>query len=316
MSTIQENIDKQIYNQISPILKAYNEPIIQAGKAVAEASKYYNNYLNANREQLSAISKSISSVAETYKRMYNEPLMNLTRKLSEVFNEYNKINNTKIASLVENMNNVIKISSLKDMYTNIDFNKILINNSGTIEYDGVVFEKNEIEESSTELIKDIAERKSIKADTLLKRILLSFIIIFSTFFMSGNDIEWILLAIMAGFFGQVGANMFEFFKEKFFKNYDSDDNNKNKYFKEHSAIVKLEELKVRKKPNSNEKIIGCLYFSQLVKIEDVKPYWTKIEYKDKESKISISGWVSTKGLKRFNTLTSQFEDIEENELGV
>lgn len=48
MATIQEDLEKQIYNQISPIIKAYNEPIIQAGKAVAKANKYYNNYLNAN----------------------------------------------------------------------------------------------------------------------------------------------------------------------------------------------------------------------------------------------------------------------------
>ena len=30
---------------------------------------------------------------------------------------------------------------------------------------------------------------------------------------------------------------------------------------------------------------------------------------------NIIGWVSTKGLKKFNRLTSQFEEIEENELG-
>ena len=37
--------------------------------------------------------------------------------------------------------------------------------------------------------------------------------------------------------------------------------------------------------------------------------------KNKENEISISGWVSTKGLKKFNILTAQFEDIEENEIG-
>ena len=207
------------------------------------------------------------------------------------------------------------ILSYSNVFNEINLKDLKINDNGTIEYEGNVFTEDEVEESSTELIKDIEENKNIKIDTVLKRILLSFVIIFATFFMSGNDLEWIFIAIISGFFGQVGGNMLEFFKDAFFKKYECEDIDKHKYFREHSAIVKLEELKVRKQPNSKEKVIGFLYFAQLVKILDIKPYWIKVEYRDKENNISISGWVSKKGLKRFNTLTSQFEDIEENELG-
>ena len=204
----------------------------------------------------------------------------------------------------------------KNVLDEINFNNLKIDHNGTIEYEGNVFQEDEIEESSTELIKEIGENKNLKIDTILKKILLSFFVTFATFFMSGNDLEWIFIAIASGFFGQIGADMFDFFRKKFFTQYECEEKDKNNYFKEYSAIVKLEELKVRKKPSSNEKIIGFIYFLQLVRILDIKPYWVKVEYKDKENKISISGWVSKKGLKRFNTLTSQFEDICDENLGV
>lgn len=146
------------------------------------------------------------------------------------------------------------ILSYKSIFNEININDLKINDNGTIEYEGNIFTEDEIEESSIELIKDIEEKKSIKIDTILKRILLSFLIIFATFFISGDDIEWIFIAMVSGFFGQPGANMSEFFKNKFFKKYECEDTNKHKYFTEHSAIVKLEELKVRKKPNSNEEL--------------------------------------------------------------
>lgn len=287
---------EQMQQMMKPVVDMINSTTYQstiqlATKACIESNKIMQQYLQSN-------------VVENIIRPTLTLYQNQMSKIIEIIPNI----------MTDNLYNTL--SAYKNIINEINLNNLIINDNGTIEYEGDIFTEDEIEESSTELIKDIEENKSIKIDTILKRILLSFIIIFATFFMSGNDDEWILLAIIAGFFGQIGSNMFDFFKNKFFQNYESEDNNKSKYFKENSAIVKLEELKVRKQPNSNEKIIGCLYFSQLVKILDIKPYWIKIEYKDNENKISISGWVSKKGLKRFNILTSQFEDIEEKELGV
>lgn len=267
----------------SPIFKTSIQPVIQQCSVQNEImQEYFRN---------NTIENVIKPTIELY-----------TQQMQKIYDIIPKIVTPNIYNTILSYRNVFNDINLKDLK---------INDNGTIEYEGNVFTENEVEESSTELIKDIETNRNIKIDTILKKILLSFIIIFATFFMFGNDVEWVFIAIISGFFGQVGGNILEFFKDAFFKKYECEDTDKNKYFREYSAIVKLEELKVRKKPNSNEKVIGFLYFSQLVKILDIKPYWIKIEYRDQENNISISGWVPKKGLKRFNTLTSQFEDIEE-----
>ena len=339
MATIQENLEKQIYNQISPIIKAYNEPIIQASKAVAEASKDYNNYLNVNREQLLVVSKSIASVADTYKTIYNEPIINasqeissyfkanqemisnLSRKFKEVYSEplmelstqinnFFERNNIKIANLMENINNIIKIPSIKDIYSDIDFDKISINNNGTIEYEGAVFEKETIEETTKELIEDVNSKNYININTILKKLIISFIFCFAILCFPQEILQWFMLALSTGFADYFGTKMIEHIIGIFKKRYPVTANKNITYFDTHCAMVGLEQLQVRKQPDKKQPIIGYLYYLQLVNIIQTKPYWSKIEYKDEENKIYISGWVSTRGLKKFNTLTSQFEDIQ------
>ena len=46
---------------------------------------------------------------------------------------------------------------------------------------------------------------------------------------------------------------------------------------------------------------------QLINVLELKPYWARIEYNGQEY---ISGWVSIRGLNRFNKLTSQFEKFQ------
>jgi len=344
MATIQENLEKQIYNQISPVIKAYNEPIIKAGQTIAQMSNFYSNYFSKNREQLLEMSKAVSSAVETYKAIYNEPIINASKEISSYFkanqemisnlsrnfkevyseplmqlstqmNNFFEENNIKIATLMQSVNNIIKIPSINDIYSDINFDKISIDNVGTIEYEGEIFEKEAIEESTKEIIEDINSKNFININTILKKIIISFICCFVLLCFPQEVLQWFMLALDEGFKGYISAKMVMYIIEIFKKKYPKSANKDKTYFDTHCAMIDSEKLKVRKQPDSKEQVIGYLYYSQLVHIIETKPYWAKIEYKDKENKISISGWVSTKGLKKFNTLTSQFEDIEENKIG-
>ena len=329
---MQNNFEKELNNQINPIIKIYNEPIMKTVQALSEMSNYFNLHreqflvissvadtykkiigieFEKIREQLLTISEPIANVTNAFKSIPNESIINFSKQMSGFFKEYN----SQINLLVENMANIMYISSIKDMYEDINFDKIIVNSNGTIEYEGIVFEKEDVKENTKELIEDINKENSLNINTMLKKIIISFICCFALLCFPQEIFQWFILALDEGFKGFVGLKMVEYITEIFKKRYPSTRNKGKTYLENHCAIVKLEELKVRKLPDVNQNIIGCLYCSQLVNIIDIKPYWAKIEYSDKENQITIIGWVSTKGLKKFNTLTSQFEEIEENELG-
>lgn len=88
-------------------------------------------------------------------------------------------------------------------------------------------------------------------------------------------------------------------------------NNEDNYFNEKCRIVDVTELNVRESYSKDSKIIGKLYYLQLVKELEKVPYWTKIEYIDIENDIKIIGWVSTRCIKSYNQFKSEFNDIEE-----
>ena len=225
-----------------------------------------------------------------------------------------QINNIRSQIIITDIYNTIL--AYKDVVSEIDFNNLKINDNGTIEYDGTIFEKEEVEKNTNELIDDINSKHSININNILKKIIISFMCCLAFMCFPQEILQWFMLALDEGFKGYIGAKMVIYiigiFKNKYPKIADKD----NKYFNTHCAMINSEKLKVRKQPDSKEQVIGYLYYSQLVHIIKTKPYWAKIEYKDDKNKISVSGWVSTKGLKKFNTLTSQFEDVEENEIGV
>lgn len=216
---------------------------------------------------------------------------------------------------MQNINNIMKMPYINDIYSDINFDKISIDNTGTIEYEREFFKKEAIKESTEEIIEDINTKNSININTILKKIIISFLCYFVLLCFPQEILQWFMLALNDGFKGYIGAKMVIYIIGIFKKKYPKSANKDKRYFDTHCAMIDSEKLKVRRKPDSKEQVIGYLYYSQLVHIIKTKPYWAKIEYKDDKNKISISGWVSTKGLKKFNTLTSQFEDVEENEIG-
>ena len=68
----------------------------------------------------------------------------------------------------------------------------------------------------------------------------------------------------------------------------------------HLRYVKADVLCVRKDKSSCGKLIGYLYFGQVVEIKEKRKNWTRIKWVDETGEISIEGWVFTRYLKKFN----------------
>jgi hypothetical protein len=67
-------------------------------------------------------------------------------------------------------------------------------------------------------------------------------------------------------------------------------------------IVSIDELNVRAKNRKSSKLIGKVYFGQIVKVVDKEKNWSLIEWKgnDETSDLVIRGWVFSRYLKKFN----------------
>ena len=71
-------------------------------------------------------------------------------------------------------------------------------------------------------------------------------------------------------------------------------------------------LNVRKQPSTSSDIIGKLYYLNVVKIIESKPYWLKVEYVDLENDVHLTGWISKKYAKDFSKETEKLLNIDNN----
>lgn len=268
--------------------------------------------LEANRLAFVEIGNRMHSYTEILNNNYLYQISQIMKSTILAMGSYNY--NYYFQSIAETMRNTFKqidyssiFQGYKDMLSSFDFDNVIFNKNGTIEYEGEVFDEKEIEETSNEIITDLSSNNSINFtnNTIIKKIIVCIIIVFGFSFLSQDDLSYCLLAIAGGFLSQPGADIFTFFKEKFTTNYGY----KAGSFKEHCGLINIDEVSIREKPSKNSKEMGKLYYSWTVNIIERKPYWAKIEYKNVQDKIHLSGWVSIKSIKQFNKRTSQFEDI-------
>jgi hypothetical protein len=63
--------------------------------------------------------------------------------------------------------------------------------------------------------------------------------------------------------------------------------------------VSADILKVRQCNNRNGKLLGYLYFGQVVKVIEKQKDWSRVRWLDETGKNSIEGWVYTRYLKKF-----------------
>lgn len=187
------------------------------------------------------------------------------------------------------------LSAYKNIINEINLNNLIINDNGTIEYEGETFYEEDINKATKELSTNSLVFKD-KKQSILQKIIL-----------------FILSAYICGIIGQAGAETYTYLKDRFLGIYEDvqSSNNEDNYFNEKCRIVDVPELNVRKSYSKDSKIIGKLYYLQLVKELEKVPYWTKIEYIDTENDIRIIGWVSTRCIKSYNQFKSEFNDIEE-----
>ena len=75
----------------------------------------------------------------------------------------------------------------------------------------------------------------------------------------------------------------------------------NDAFFRNYRFVSAETLNVRSNNSTKSRLVGKLYFGQMVRILQKKKNWTLIEYYGKdEDQIIIKGWTFTRYIKRFD----------------
>ena len=240
--------------------------------------------------------QSVIQQCSIYNKMMQEYFISDTfqKVLKPTIQSYiQQINNIRSQIIIPNIYNTIL--SYKDVVSEIDFNNLKINDNGTIEYEGETFYEEDIDKATKEIATSSSISK-VKKQSILQKIIL-----------------FILSAYICGIIGQAGAETYTYLKDRFLGIYEDvqSSNNEDNYFNEKCRIVDVTELNVRESYSKDSKIIGKLYYLQLVKELEKVPYWTKIEYIDIENDIKIIGWVSTRCIKSYNQFKSEFNDIEE-----
>ena len=111
--------------------------------------------------------------------------------------------------------------------------------------------------------------------------------------------------MFGGFLSQPGADAYSFFKDKFIRIFKKESIT-NDYFDNYSGLVQIDNLKLRKNPNKNAKIITNLQFGSSIEIKEQLGSWIEINYCiDEDNNTYISGWVYANGIKRINKIKNK-----------
>lgn len=225
-------------------------------------------------------------------------LGNISQIMEGTINIYNqnvKYLSNSLKVLTEQMDFSNMFQNYENILNSFNFENVVFNENGTIEYEDEIFNKEDIDEATKELSTNSSISKDRK-QSIVQKILL-----------------FILSAYICGIIGQAGAETYTHLKDRFLGIYADVQsyNNEDNYFNEKCRIVDVSELNIRESFSKDSKIIGKLYYLQLVKELEKVAYWTKIEYLDEENHIKIIGWVSTRCIKSYNKLKNEFSNIEE-----
>ena len=267
---------KKVMNSLGYIInnEAFKSSIGIATQTYIENQRIMQQYIQNN-----ILSSSISSTLELYKIQMNRilgvlPTLNM-----------NRLNDT--------------LSAYKKIINEINFNSLIINNNGTIEYDGKIYEESEIEETSNEIIEEINSDEKINNGTILKKLLFSIIGTFLILFIQADDLNFLFLGLCSGFIGQAGADAYSFLKNKFIQLFKKDSNITDEYFDNYSGLVQIDNLKLRKNPNKDGLVLANLEFGNSIEITNKLGSWLEINYCiDEEKNTYISGWVYSNGIRR------------------
>ena len=194
------------------------------------------------------------------------------------------------------------ISTYGNILREINLDNLKLNNNGTLEYEGDIFTEEDIEETSNEIVEEINTNGRIEFGSVLKKLILCIICTFLISFLQSDDLKYLFLLILGGFFNQPGADAYTFFKNKFKKVFKKDSVT-NDYFDNYSGLVQTDNLKLRKNPNKDAKILLELQFGSSIEIIEQLGSWIEINYCiDEANNTYISGWVYANGIKKIKKI--------------
>lgn len=261
------------------------------------------NY-NALNEKLNSAFNSLNQIN------YNT----LNEKLSSAFNSLNQINynvlNEKLISAFDKLNNSTLYSWFDNIYDHLDtnsystFTENIQNIAPAITLENFEIDDNTLINDSATHLSDSFIAKLFTGtlsydDDIKNNKLAAFILIIAFWFISslGSFILGDSYTYAKNYLKNNFLNEKEVITTEDYKNY---------------RIVITDILNVRKQPSTNSDIMGKLYYLNVIKIIDSKPYWLKVEYIDTENNVHLTGWISKKYTKDFSEETEKLLNINNN----
>ena len=275
-------------------------------------NKKLNSAFNSlNQINYNALNEKLSSAFNSLNQInYNA----LNEKLSSAFNSLNQINynvlNEKLISAFDKLNNSTLYSWVDNIYDHLDtnsystFTENIQNIAPAITLEDFEIDDNTlINDSATHLSDSFIAKLftgTLSYDDIKNNKLAAFILIIAFWFVS-SLISFILedgYTYAKNYLKNNFLNEKEVITAEDYKNY---------------RIVITDILNVRKQPSTNSDIIGKLYYLNVIKIIDSKPYWLKVEYIDTENNVHLTGWISKKYTKDFSEETEKLLNINNNQ---
>lgn len=256
---------------------AYQNTIKLATEVSIESSKIMQQYLQSN---------IVENVIKPTLTLYQNQMSKVLQVIPTI--------------MPDNLYNTI--AEYKNILNEINFDNVIINNNGTIEYEGNIYAEDEIEETSDEIIEEINNKGKFEVETFLKKLIFCILGTILISFLQTDDLKYLFLMIFSGFLSQPGADAYTFLKDKFIKVFKKESIT-NDYFDNYSGLVQIDNLKLRKKPVKDSKVIANLEFGSSIEIKNQLGSWIEINYCIAEDNNTyISGWVYANGIKRINKI--------------
>ena len=256
---------------------AYQNTIKLATEVSIESSKIMQQYLQSN---------IVENIIKPTLTLYQNQMSKVLQVIPTI--------------MPDNLYNTI--AEYKNILNEINFDNVIINNNGTIEYEGNIYAEDEIEETSDEIIEEINNKGKFEVETFLKKLIFCILGTILISFLQTDDLKYLFLMIFSGFLSQPGADAYTFLKDKFIKVFKKESIT-NDYFDNYSGLVQIDNLKLRKKPVKDSKVIANLEFGSSIEIKNQLGSWIEINYCIAEDNNTyISGWVYANGIKRINKI--------------
>lgn len=254
--------------------------------SVPKLSEIYSNSLrNVMEVQNTLIEKGVlSSLSETV----NDLTKNLNYNLISTISELVKTNKSYLSDAFS-QSYLIQGDSLiieEEKYTIEELQSII---GEIVDESGISTLEGDVNKSLSELNKSILEIKDNKLKTFLIIIITSILIP-------------ILLIVYTPKIQEITNGLFNQYNKSAIKKITiifNELNFDNKQLLKDYRIVSAKVLNVREQPKQRSKLLGSVFFGQLVPVKKTKKDWTFIQIITEEKSDTLEGWVFSRYLKRF-----------------